>query len=423
MPSEFETYRLATKRNALLFMTSFALAAGFGFNVRPLIFVAECLVVLTLYAWWTSGQRRRKYKFTRRHYPRCFENDVVRVGLQCRFKDRARLYLVEVRDTFPPGSAYYVSNLAIRLQPGHVLELIYDNLCSHRRGLYTIGPLHLHVADPLGIFPHQYEFPVFTSLYVYPQAPQVDGFDLLEEGTLRHVGQEVVSRAGRSEEFRSIRDYRPGDPLSLIHWPSTARHGRPMVKEFDENIVTDVTIFLDLHRLSLRGLGDVTSIEYMIKAAVATARTAIDRAHRVQVFAVGQQIDHVPPGGGSPHLLTILDRMTLYRANGDHDFVEEVLKRIAFLPRGGTAVLIVSATNFDLDRMQPVIEQLIEDRMRVITILIDDRSFLKLYLEQETKHVRAPKLPEIVRQLKQAGSRVVTVAINDDLQVRMEMME
>jgi len=424
MPADIETFQLSTKRNLLLFMLSFALAAGFAFNVRPLIFLGECLLVLALITCWRSGRRHEDFEFQRCHNPRCFEGDLLLVGIKCWYTGRLPLYLVEIRDTFPPGDPYYVDSLAVLLKPSHEIELRYENLCSRRRGLYTLGPIHVVVADPLGIFHHEYEYPAFTPLYVYPSVPEVTALDLLEEGTLRHVGQEVVARAGRSEEFRAVREYRPGDAYNLVHWPSTARHGRPMVREFDDEVMTDVSLFLDLHRLSLRGLGDVTSLEYMIKTAAVTVRAAIARAHRVQVFAIGHRPDdHIPLGGGWPHLLTILDRMTLYRASGNHDFAEEVGKRIALLTRGGTVVLIVSATNFHLDRMRPLIEQMIGDRMRVLAVLIDDRSFLKLYLEQEAMHLAAPQLAATVLELKRMGCRVITAASGDDLHMRMEMAQ
>lgn len=424
MPAEIETLQLSTKRNLLLFAISFSLGAGFAFNVRPLIFLGECLVVLAVVSYWHSGARREAFRFSREHLPRCFEDDLVSVQLRCLYTGKITLDLVEIRDTFPPGKSYYVNNLVTDpLLPSHELQLAYENLCSHRRGLYTIGPVRLCCADPMGIFRHEHEFEVFTRLYVYPKVPEVEHFDLLEEGTLRHVGQEVYARAGRSEEFRSIREYRQGDALSLVHWPSTAHHGRPMVKEFDDNIVTDVSVFLDLHRLSLRGLGDVTSVEYMVKAAAATVRAAIARSHRVQVFALARHADYLPLAGGWPHLLTVLDHMTLYRASGDHDFADEVRRRIALLPRGGTVVWVVSATNFDIARCRPLVEQFVADRMKVIVILIDDRSFLKLFIEQEAMHLEAPQLRTTVAELRRQGCRVVTAASGDDLRVRMELVE
>src|SRR4030042_921393 len=42
-----------------------------------------------------------------------------------------------------------------------------------------------------------------------------------------------------------VREYSTGDPLNRIHWLSTARRGRLIVKEFELDPLADVWIFLD----------------------------------------------------------------------------------------------------------------------------------------------------------------------------------
>ena len=45
-----------------------------------------------------------------------------------------------------------------------------------------------------------------------------------------------------------VREYVDGDPLNRIHWMSTARRDRLMVKEFELDPQSDVWIFLDAER-------------------------------------------------------------------------------------------------------------------------------------------------------------------------------
>ena len=44
-----------------------------------------------------------------------------------------------------------------------------------------------------------------------------------------------------------MREYRPGDAFNRIHWPTTARTNRLMVREFELDPTVDVWIVLDLH--------------------------------------------------------------------------------------------------------------------------------------------------------------------------------
>ncbi len=44
----------------------------------------------------------------------------------------------------------------------------------------------------------------------------------------------LVGAAAGSQVIRGVRDHAPGDPLRLVHWPTTARTGRIVVKELEE---------------------------------------------------------------------------------------------------------------------------------------------------------------------------------------------
>jgi uncharacterized protein (DUF58 family) len=50
---------------------------------------------------------------------------------------------------------------------------------------------------------------------------------------------------GDSEEFISMRDYRPGDPLRKIHWKSWAKIDKPVVKEFQDEFFVRHALVLD----------------------------------------------------------------------------------------------------------------------------------------------------------------------------------
>jgi uncharacterized protein (DUF58 family) len=50
---------------------------------------------------------------------------------------------------------------------------------------------------------------------------------------------------GDSQEFISLRDYRPGDPLRRIHWKSWAKTGRPVVKEYQDEFYVRHGLILD----------------------------------------------------------------------------------------------------------------------------------------------------------------------------------
>jgi uncharacterized protein (DUF58 family) len=52
-------------------------------------------------------------------------------------------------------------------------------------------------------------------------------------------------RRGTGPEFLGVREYRPGDSMRHVHWPSTARTGTVMVREFEEERTRRIAIVVD----------------------------------------------------------------------------------------------------------------------------------------------------------------------------------
>ena len=149
---------------------------------------------------------------------------------------------VEVRDeTSLPGS-----------HGSHVLTLIGGResrtyLARARlveRGVFPLGPTVLASGDIFGLFPIQRKFESEHSLLVYPSMVHIRSFPsppgLLPGGeALRRRTAQITSNAA------GVREYGPGDPLNRIHWISTARRNRLMVKEFELDPLAEVWIFVD----------------------------------------------------------------------------------------------------------------------------------------------------------------------------------
>ncbi len=74
--------------------------------------------------------------------------------------------------------------------------------------------------------------------------------------------------------------------------------------------------------------------------------------------------------------------------------------------RGSTVVLVFSATTLQLDVLAPLLENLSWEQIKVVVALIDDRTFIKLYREQERTHRAAARLEEAVTRLRLLGARV-----------------
>jgi len=414
-------YRVLSKRNLLLFFSFFALYAGYLLGNRLLVCFGFALLFLYVFTFHTAHNFFRDFTARRIHYDRTFENENLRVRIQLSAQTSLPLYMVEVADIFPAGDLYNIRALIPdRIDKNSLVELEYQEVCTRKRGVYVLGPLKLVCSDPLGIHRVSRELDVLTNLLVYPQAPDLEYFQVLGDGTLSQVGMETLLKPGHSEEFTGLREYQEGDNPRRIHWPTSARHERLFVKEFREDVITEVSLFLDMHRLALSGVGDVTSVEYIIKAAAALARVAIEKSHLVQVFSLSSSPAHIPPGGGYHHLITILDHFTYLRPQGEDRLEADLASYVPLLKPGSTAVLIACATAINPETLVPLLRHILDRRIRISVILVDDRSFLKVFQDQDYVRRHAPPLAGLREILSREGCGLFLLAKGDDVARKLQ---
>jgi len=118
-----------------------------------------------------------------------------------------------------------------------------------QRGRFLLGPVSLTSGDPFGLFTMQRQLNQLrkTSFIVYPanRRPAVlcaHGGTIFWRSTLRRRTPLC------HHQCFGVREYAPGDSFNRIHWPSSARTGRLISKEFELDPTADVWLFLDLER-------------------------------------------------------------------------------------------------------------------------------------------------------------------------------
>lgn len=404
-------------------------AAGVGMTWMGIRLGSETLLICGLtflgvsaLSVYLSARARDSLVVKRRHQERVFEEEMAHVQLQIENRGRWPIVGFEIRDSFPPAEVHRIRMMDRRtLHPGNAVELGYRRICARHRGVYHIGPSVIEASDPLGLFPFEIENRDVTDLLVYPLAEGLEFFPLLSEGTLTRVGEEIIPEPGESVEHSGVREWRPSDGMRRIHWPTTARMRRLMAKEFEQDVVTEVTLTLDLRRIAATGLGEHSTIEYAIRACAALARKAIERQHLVQVWGLGRERTcHIPFGAGPRHLTSILDLLTLLRADGRGDAVDDFERVVPTLRRGATLVMIISAAAFDADRMIPQVQSLTLEGVRVVAVVIDDRSLMKISKDQEVLHREALDLDDVLLQLREAGALLFTTAAREEIRERLE---
>jgi len=238
--------RVALQRRLVAAIAAFVVLAVFGLFtpgrvVRYLAAATGALVALS----WLYARLAVSFLDVRK------DGDVLRghkleaIPVTVVVENRGLLPLpyVTVRDGTGQLSSRTLGQFLTSLPGGCERSLTWEAM-GQRIGEYFTGPVELAGADPLGLFPWRREFDVRTRVVVYPTIHRVATANTrgLPAGNLAatsRVYEDVT-------QFRSIREYAPGDEMKRINWKASARMGKLFSTEFQPTLYFPVLILLNL---------------------------------------------------------------------------------------------------------------------------------------------------------------------------------
>ncbi len=177
------------------------------------------------------------------------------------------------------------------LPPGGATTLHYL-VRPQVRGRYPLGPMHVRVPDPVGMVDLDRTLPSTATILVTPRTETLPAIALGGRwaGAGDHRTRDLLG--GGSPDV-TTREYRMGDDLRRIHWPTSARTGELMVRREEQQWQARCTLLIDNRRISHRGYGTGSSMETAVSAAASILRNlaALDFEVRL-VSASGDSSSH-----------------------------------------------------------------------------------------------------------------------------------
>ena len=125
--------------------------------------------------------------------------------------------------------------------------IFQSTVVLNKRGFFPLGPTELISGDPFGLFTTSTIFQTRNHLLVYPKLSKLHRFPLLP-ADMAGSASLMLQTTHPTPQAAGIREYSPGDPLSRVHWPTTIRRDKLMVKEFDEDSQSSVWLLLDAQK-------------------------------------------------------------------------------------------------------------------------------------------------------------------------------
>jgi len=188
--------------------------------------------------------------------------------------------------------------LLLLLGPGKADEVSY-RFTPRRRGLHRFEQLELATRAPFGLFEKSRDLGAPGELVVFPRrvAPPA-----LEPRQLARQGERATHRTGLGQEVYALRDHRDGEDVRSIHWRSSARAGKLIGIDREEERRRRVCVALDHRRVS------GAALEGAVERAAALFERELDAGADVSLALCGE---HLPAGSGDRHRLAGLTLLAL----------------------------------------------------------------------------------------------------------------
>ncbi len=240
-----------------------------------------------------------------------------------------------------------------------------------RRGVYTLGPIRVATGDPLGVFRLERRYAGSEQVIVYPAVVplphfQIAAADLPGEGPIRRRSHDITPHAS------SVRDYAPGDNVGRMHWPSSAKLGRLMVKEFDLGLTSDLWVLLDLDRESHVAQGDESTEEVAVTVAASIAARFLKAHLPVGLAASGNALELIPPDSGDLQSARIMDLLSQVHGEGAIPLAQALGGLGRRLHKSTSLVVVTASTS---EAWLDAVRILALRNVRTSVVLVDGSSF------------------------------------------------
>ena len=320
-------------------------------------------------------------------------------------------FMVEVFDRVPfAGASVEKSTLlavVAHLAGGRTanLEVTVKADC---RGRHRLGPVELRSGFPLGLIDSSVEMAESTAeIVIYPHLFAIHQIHLQGNHRLQFLDDLPLSRTTGAAEFTSLRDYRRGDHPKHIHWASTARLNKLVVKEYESVGAASLTVVPNLSATELHGKGRESTMEYGIKIAGSAAEYACHNGIPVRVVLAPADADN-PQLSNATAFGEILDRLAVVGSTDD-DYSITLSHAVRAASSWDNLLVFVAADGKDKQTIANLLAEAVAKQIHVIAVLFNAHSFAPV-----AKLAGDPMtIPRI--QLAGAGASVIEVRRGDDL--------
>lgn len=252
----------------------------------------------------------------------------------------------------------------LHVQEKNEIKLV---LFPHRRGYIRFDRSRISRPDPLGLIRAFKSSKNEDRLLVLPRTYSIPPVQLKGKRKYQQGGMTLASTVGDSQEFMSLRDYKPGDPLRAIHWRSYAKTGHPVVKEFQDEFFVRQGLLLDTF------IEDKTAevFEEAVSLSASFIVTQRQQDSLLDLMFVGTESYRFTSGRGLSQLESMLEILACVEPCREQKF--DVLDELIMQHCNETSGLICVLLEWDSKR-RILVQKVIDAGIPVLILLVTGKA-------------------------------------------------
>ena len=244
-----------------------------------------------------------------------------------------------------------------------------------QRGVYHYGAVQAYVTGLLGLAERRFSLDNAKVVAVYPSYLQLRKYELLAiSNKLTLAGIKRVRKVANQAEFERIKEYVAGDDRRTVNWKATARRGRLMVNQYQDEKAQQVFSLIDTGRVMKMPFEGLSLLDYAINAALVISSIAMHKEDKAGLITFSNKVrDTVPASRQRGHMQTILQ--TLYGQATDYKETDMESLYVTVKRKVHQRSLLLLFTNYEsmhaLERQLPYLRRLSKQHMVVPIFFIN----------------------------------------------------
>ncbi|MCL6593125.1 MAG: DUF58 domain-containing protein [Alicyclobacillus sp.] len=297
-------------------------------------FTFDFVAVVTFFEGLTWCLAQRGWTVARRlSARRCAAGETLTVTLHLQRRSRWPLGWLTAADGLPPELASHLASPSAPALLGTSRSATQTyTLQQVPRGVYRLGPVRIRTGDVLGLLRWTQQRAVYDEVVVYPPVVPVHGWAERyaaagRRAAVQHWTEEAAGVAG-------VRHYLPGDRISRVHWPATARRGELQSKVLERNVARTVWVVPDVSAPA-----GVDGLETVLAVSASLLRTAWLQQWPFALAVPGWE--RMTATASATQLDGCLYALARVRAGTGGD-MDGLLERVVHAAPSGTSVVVVA---------------------------------------------------------------------------------